>query len=336
MRRIIGFVLIASGAFVLVLGILMPLYAYPNLARIDRGGLTHSVAEGSGMTVFDPESVNDPDLPVERHDVNLVVNRTVKGITSAPEAKSHGNVTVWEIGLVIMDRDNPDPKKPVSVVEEKLCVNRQTGLASEPCSSEYVKDPGRAEEYQEFTGRHKGQLYKFPFATERKDYRYFDTTLRSAPVARYVKDDQVSGLNVYKFEQVISRTKIEDREIPGRLLGEPDKDTVIADRYYENRRVMWVEPETGVIVKGTEDIRTTLEDPSTGDSLTLLSGRIALTHDTIASNVDLASSGASKLHLLRVTAPWTLGIVGILLALVGVWLAVTGRRRPAHENVFVD
>jgi hypothetical protein len=85
----------------------------------------------------------------------------------------------------------------------------------------------------------------------------------------------------------------------------------------------------------TEHPHGSLEDPSTGDSLTLLSGHIKLTDDSIAANGDKASKGSSKLRLLRVTAPWTLGTVGVLLALVGIFLAVTGRSRES-QHVFID
>lgn len=336
MRRIIGLLLIAVGAFALVLGLAMPLYAYPNLARLERGGaVNQSVAEGTGMTVWDPRAISDPKLPIQRENVEVVANRTVKGLTSAPEAKSHGNVAVWEVGLVIMDRNNPNPQEPISVVEDKTCLDRRTSMAVHPCSSEYVKDDGRSPEHKVFTGKHEGQIYKFPFGTERRNYRYFDTTIREAPTVKYAKDEEINGVTVYRFEQTIPRTKIEDREVPGRLLGQPDKPSVVAARYYENRRTLWVEPETGLIVKGTEAVRQTLEDPTTGGSLTLISGSLELNKATVDANLKRAKDGASKLRMLRVTAPWTLGVGGGVLILVGGFLAFMGRRRKP-EYVFRD
>ncbi|HEX6075459.1 MAG TPA: DUF3068 domain-containing protein [Micromonosporaceae bacterium] len=328
MRRIIGLLLIAVGAFALALGLLMPLYAYPNLARLERGGaVIQTIAEGSGMTVFDPKSVTDPQLPVERQNVDVVANRTIKGLTSAPEAKPRGNVAVWEVGLVIMDQTNPNPQEPISVVEDKICIDRRTSAAVHPCSSEYVKDNGRSPEHRVYTGRHEGQIYKFPFGTERKNYRYFDTIVREAPVARYVKDEKLGGLTVYRFEQVIPRKQIEEREVPGRLLGLPEQDVVVAGRYYENRRTMWVEPETGVIVKGTEEVQQTLEDPASGASLTLIAGTLEINKATFDANTKRAKDGIGKLRMLRVTAPWVLGIGGGVLIVVGLLVAFIGRRR---------
>ncbi|MGH3729400.1 MAG: DUF3068 domain-containing protein [Micromonosporaceae bacterium] len=330
MRRTIGFLLIAIGSFALVLGLSMPVYAYPNLALLERGGISHSIAEGRGLTVFDPESAVDPEVPAERHNVDVVANRTVKGLTDAPEAKVDGDVAVWEVGMVIMDRKR---NKPISVTEEKLCVNRHTSRAVDPCSSDYVKDPGRSDEHKTFNGPHTGQVYKFPFGTERKNYSYFDSTLRRAPMIRYLKEEQIHGVTVYKFEQVIPRTRIEDREVPGRLLGQPDEDSVVAGRYYENHRVIWVEPETGIIVKGTEEIRQTLENPTTGNSIVLLAGTIKLSDKTVRANAKRAGDGASKLRLLTVTTPVSAGIAGVVIALIGVWLT---RRRWEPEHAFID
>lgn len=328
MRRIIGLLLIAVGAFALALGLLMPLYAYPNLARLDRGGaVMKSIAEGSGMTVFDTRAVTDPKLPVERRNVEVIANRTVKGLTSATEAKPRGDVAVWEVGLVIMARDNPNPEEPISVVEDRICVDRRTSVAVHPCSSEYVKDEGRSPEYRTFTGKHEGQIYKFPFNTERRNYRYFDTIIREAPVAKYVKDEQIQGMTVYRFEQVIPRRKIEDREVPGRLLGLPDQPVVMAERYYETKRTMWVEPETGIILKGSEEVRQSLEDPTTGNSLTLLAGTLEINKATVDDNVERAKDGAAKLRMLRVTAPWVLGTAGAVLIIVGILVTFLGRRR---------
>jgi hypothetical protein len=334
MRRIIGLLLIAVGAFALALGLLMPLYAYPNLARLDRGGpVTQSIAEGNGMTVWDPRAVNDPELPVERQNVQVLATRTVKGLTGAPEAKPRGNVAVWEVGLVIMDRNNPNPQEPISVLEDKMCVDRRTSAAVHPCSSEYVKDDGRSPEHKVFTGRHEGQIYKFPFGTERKNYRYFDTTIRDGVPVKYVKEEQLGGLTVYRFEQEVPRVKIEDREVPGRLLGLPEKGVVPAERYYETKRVMWVEPETGLIIKGTEDVKHTIVDPATGASLTLLAGTLEFSKDTVDGNIKRAKDGAGNLRMLRVTAPWVLGIGGAVLVVVGILVAFLGRRQK-EEFVF--
>lgn len=287
------------------------------------------------MTIFNPKSVTDEDEEIERHGVDVRVNRTVKGLSDAPEAKKYGDVMVWEIGMVILEPANPNAKnEPISVVEQKVCLDRRTGEAVEPCSSEYIKDPGRTDDYKTFTGPHEGQIYKFPFGTERKDYKYFDTVLRTAPTVRYVKDDTVDGLAVYVFEQKIERTKIEERELPGRLIGLPDQDGVLAERYYENTRTLWVEPTTGAIVNGTEKIRQTYEDPVSGNSLTLLEGTLKLSDDTLKANVKRTGDGASKLNLVSSTAPWTLGIVGGLCAAIGIWLSISGRRE--EEDLFPD
>ncbi|MGH3646401.1 MAG: DUF3068 domain-containing protein [Micromonosporaceae bacterium] len=336
MRRIFGFLLLAVGAFAIGLAIMLPLSLYPSVAQLERGGSpTVSYAEGVDMTIFNPKAATDEDEEIIRSGVDVKINRTVKGLTSAPEAKKYGNVMVWEIGMVMLEPANPNAKnEPVSVYEQKVCLDRHTGEAVEPCSSEYIKDPGRADDYKTFTGPHEGQIYKFPFGTEKKEYKYFDVVLRTAPTVRYVKEDTIDGLAVYVFEQRIGRTKIEDREVPGRLIGQPDEASVLAERYYENTRTLWVEPTTGAIIKGTEKVSQELEDPGTGETLTLLEGTLTLTDESIKANVERTRTGADQLRLVRTTAPWTLGVVGTICFVVGIWLAFTGR--PREEDLFPD
>ena len=41
-------------------------------------------------------------------------------------------------------------------------------------------------------------------------------------------------------------------EVPGSLVGEPGKDSVVVQRTYQNTRTLWIEPVTGAIIKGQE------------------------------------------------------------------------------------
>ena len=56
----------------------------------------------------------------------------------------------------------------------------------------------------------------------------------------------------YKFEQVIPDTKVGTQEIPASFAGIDQEGNITADSMYSNTRTLWIEPETGVLIKGQE------------------------------------------------------------------------------------
>ena len=75
----------------------------------------------------------------------------------------------------------------------------------------------------------------------------------------FVQESELEGLTVFEFEQVIEPTKIAELDVPGDLIGS-DEASVQVDRFYSNVRHVWVEPLSGVIVRGTENQLSTLRD----------------------------------------------------------------------------
>ncbi len=121
--------------------------------------------------------------------------------------------------------------------------------AATPSSSptDGVREPVEAE----------GLIYKFPFATEKKDYDFWDGDVGEAVSAVYDGKDIVEGLDVYRFVQTIPETSVGTREVPGSLVGS-DEASVDADEFYENTRTFYVEPETGAVVNRIDDGLSTL------------------------------------------------------------------------------
>jgi hypothetical protein len=79
-------------------------------------------------------------------------------------------------------------------------------------------------------------------------------------------EEEIEGVRVYRFKQTIEPTDIdlqasrgesEFTSVPGSLVGRPDKPSVKTNRMYSNVRTLWIEPETGVIVKAEEEQLTT-------------------------------------------------------------------------------
>jgi hypothetical protein len=86
---------------------------------------------------------------------------------------------------------------------------------------------------------------------------------------------------------------------------------------YSNTRTLWIEPETGVIVKAEEDQLTTL-DVDGEPVATITDVVISYDDETVAANADTYSSLATQLGLIR----WIVPLVGLLLGLLLIGLGV--------------
>ena len=320
MRRIAGFVLLGLGVFAVVLGLLLRFYAYPRLAKAPLDPRTTSVATGSNVTALVITKDGDNRTPEIRHNLNLTANRYVTGDLTQPEVVSGGNVASWIEALEIVDQDG----NRVKATERQLCLDRHTNEAVEPCTTRYVKannNPDSFDPIREDNVPQPGLSLKFPFDTEKKSYQLYDLTVRKATEARFDGEEELDGLNTYRFVQDISPTKIETgRKVPGNLVGSGDA-TVEADLYYQNRRTIWVEPATGQIVKGREDQRQELvqTNQNPGGGTVVFDGTLAFTDQTVAKNISDAKENRSKLFLLT-TLPIFLWIGGAVLVLAGLAL----------------
>jgi hypothetical protein len=96
---------------------------------------------------------------------------------------------------------------------------------------------------------------------------------------------------------------------------------------YGNVRTLWVEPNTGVIVKGQEAIDKTLE--SALGTVAATKGVIGFDESTIKANAQEWGALGSQLGFVKNTLPWLGPLLGVLLGLVGAVLLVGKGRRSA-------
>jgi len=181
---------------------------------------------------------------------------------------------------------------------------------------------------------YEGQTIKFPFQVDKnKTYRYWDSTLGKAVPMKYAGSEDIKGLKTYKFTQTIPKTKFTTMDVPGEVFGLP-KGSKLADRYYTNDRTVWVEPETGVMMKLQEKQHQTLEVPNAKPVDAMLTTS-TMTDETIKKNVDDYKTKSSQLKILRLWAPLLLGLLGLFALLLGLFVSLrVGRRRRAgrHER----
>ena len=297
MRRPLGLVLLALGVALLALAPLLRFYIYPSLAKapLDQDSQTVSVA---------------PDATY----LDIGALELVEGETLTATRRVHGDVAagnderaVWDVFV----RVENEAKELVTATTDRVAFDRRTSEAINCCGVSLNGAPAR----------HSGIEYKFPFDAEKKTYQYFDTTLGKASDMVYKASESIEGVNVYRYEQVIEPTKISELEVPGSLIGR-EETSVPVDRYYSNVRRVWVEPATGVIVKGQEEQLSTLRDDTGDDVLTVTDAVLTFDDDTVAEQADTAKENKRLLGILKTLGPLVAGILGVILVVVGLVLAL--------------
>jgi hypothetical protein len=329
MRRIVGVVLIALGVFAVTLGFMLPSVVFDRLAVAPLDPDSETVAQGTNMTVFYPSLLVAGTNPI-RTDATVTARRIVGGKLDAPEVKVNGDVALWRVGLVVEDERGT----LVTAVEQWVCVDRRTAQGLQKCAQQKIDDGNSVVTDVD----QRGLAYKFPFNTEKKDYTFFDVTLRRATPIQYDGTEKINGLDTYRFVQRIDATVVDTREVPAQLLG-GTSGIIRADRVYQNVRRVWVEPRTGQIVKGQEEQRQWVRDPANGRGLVVLAGTLTWTPQTVQKQVDLARESADKLNLLTRTGPIVLWAVGGLLLIGGVLLLLLQSRQggaavPRHRGPY--
>jgi hypothetical protein len=320
MRRKVGFAVIAVGALLLILAPLLKWYAYPRLAVAPQDQESTTVSTGEDVTVFSIAELTEGRDPQVVTDVTST-RGTVSVVEDLPEGTSDDDVAVWETVVNTTDAEGTTLTATRSIV----AFDRRTGAGV----------PGYGQSIDGEPIDHEGQILKFPFGTEQRDYEFWDISLREATPAVFDGEDEIDGMTVYRFVQTIEPTVVSQIEVPGDLAGS-QAPTVEADRTYANTRTLWVEPETGVIIRGQEEQDTVLEYQ--GEEIaTVTSGTIRYTDEQVQANVDEYRPLASQLNLVGSVLPLVLGILGVIGLIVGVLLLRTPYTpRRAAEKPHTD
>jgi hypothetical protein len=320
-RRVVGFVLLGLGVFAVALGLLLRLYAYPQLAKVPLDTESTSVAEGDGITALVIESVDGVPTPEIRSNLSLKSTTYVTGDLTKPEIEADGDVAVYVEAIKTVDESSGIT---INASVRSLCFDRFTGEAVAPCEGQYLElEQGERITTDRDTVQQPGLSFKFPFEVEQRDYQFFDIQVRDAVTARYEGEDTVQGLDVYRFVMEVPNTKIGEREVPGSLIGE-DENVVTASRYYEGKRTLWVEPTTGIIVMGQQEMTQELVAPGKepGDGTVVFNGTLRLNEATVNEFVTRAEDAKSDIRLLT-TWPIVMWIGGAVLAIAGAVLLFT-------------
>lgn len=308
MRRLWGGVLLSLGVFLVVLAGLLRFYVADRAVVIPIDQYAKTVAPGAGR-YFDTSTLSEKQA-------DLTATRILK----ADVAASGDDTGVWDVSVAIETGD----LTLVRATLDRVAFDRRTAQSVDCCGAAVDGEPAR----------HQGVTYKFPFDVERRDYPLWDANSRKAYPARFVAEEQVQGLPVYKFIQEVPGQEIRTTTVPGSLVGE-SAASFEAPVWYQNTRTVWVEPASGVIVKGNEQTRTTLRNTAGQDRVVVLEADLTFDEPTQARQTDIARDAISRIDLIRRWLPLGALLLGLILLTAGV-LVLRGRARseptaPAEE-----
>jgi hypothetical protein len=312
MRRPVGVTLTGLGAFLLVLALMSRFFLPGQLIKFPVNEYSVSRLVGTNMTYFSPGSVSE-----------------VNGATVRAVATTQGNVSggtsstaIWTTETGVFDiTHSSNPGVPISYSTETLAFNRRTGVLENCCGAEI----GTSRPHM------SGQGYVWPIGVQKKTYQIFDTTLLTPEPAVYTGTATVDGLGVYVFVEHVSNQKFGSVQVPGSLVGVSQSEVTLPEVITETN-TYYVDPGTGSPVKTSEDQSETLQNPATGaTALTLLSGTLTSTPQTVQANVNTASSSDTEISIVQNIGPLVAGLVAIVLLVLGVLLLVNSDEGDDYE-----
>lgn len=315
MRSKIAAVAIGLGVFLVVAAVLVRAYAYPTLATVpaDYEGITE--LEASGAQVFN----SDPDvLAPETTDLTVSSRTIADSGADAPDG-----VVVWVNSTTVTRADGTIFQQ----ARERAPFDAVSGAAVDCDSCESWVEVAEGERVDQ---TREGQVFKFPFGTEKKDYKVWDGTTEQAVDARFEGEEKIDGLTVYKFVQTIEPTMVETREVPGSIFGSSEP-AVEAEMWYAMTRTFWVEPHTGSPVNRVEERVQELRYD--GKTVPAFTGNVHYTDAQVEELVEDAKTNASLLGGMKLLFPLLLALLGVALLAGGLFL---GRSARSHRSDDAD
>jgi hypothetical protein len=212
---------------------------------------------------------------------------------------------------------------------EGVSFDRRTALATNCCgdfkSVGSLDDPEATEPIE-----HEGLFFKFPFDVQKKTYPWWDGDLGSAQDMEFVREESLEGVGTYVFRQTSPKTEVTTREVPKSLFGDAASGNVEAKVMYGNVRTLWIEPNTGVLIKGQEELDKSLQAEGYDEVFTT-KGTIGYSEATVKKNAEEWGSKGSLLGFINnLLTPLGIGL-GILLLAVGLFLLL-GAREPGRRR----
>ncbi|GHF66502.1 hypothetical protein GCM10010218_55090 [Streptomyces mashuensis] len=311
MRRRASLVLLALAVCCTALSPLLRLYAVPRLVAVPADTYQAVVMEAEDATLVDYATLRARRVP------RLVMVQSLRGDVPAArriKAATGRDVVVWDTLVHAATSDGT----LVSRIPERYVFDARTQQPVH-AGGEHVDGTPVTRD---------GIEYKWPFFTEKRDYRYFDLMTRTSAPIHYKGTRTFHGLTVYRFEQTIPWTPVPlPRQLP--LGVTPETVTAMGlERWYSTTRTFLVEPVTGAPVDGEElhreEMRWTGQPEK--DPVPAFSGHVRMRADYVRHTVAQVAGQRRLILLLRSWLPWGLPPLGAALLAAALILEARDRR----------
>ena len=294
MRSWARITLAAAGILLVAAAAIVKWVAAPALVKAPLDINSTTIAQGAAQVLV----VSEQQVKA----VTVVATRVVKGDAKA----GTGDVAVYDETLCLVVKGTHTDTAGCAPATNPGFLQKTTDrVAFDRVSAQAVSGDYHANVNGDTKIEHAGLAYTFPIGTQKKTYQLFDTIAGKAFPATFEGTSTIDGLEVYRFVSQVPSTPITIQSIlPGT---------------YSGTTTVWVEPTTGVIVKGEQKIVQQFQDGKP-----VFDGTLTFTPSTVKQQADFADDQLGKIHLIRWWIPLGLLVVGVALLLVA---GLAGRRR---------
>lgn len=300
MRKILAWVLMGLGAFLLVAAVVATTWVPDKVERTPLDTDKTTYLTGSALKA-------DPANDYELEPLDVVAFSTNQVDVDA----SDDDVVAWVSTLcLVVDEGDPtgcvdedDPQgRLISAETDVFATDRHTAMTVN--DDEYLPADATPQE---------GLQNKWPFGAEKETYPVWDGLAGTAVDATYEDTVDIDGLETYHY---VAAVDVEGVEV---ISGVPGAYQATTDYY--------IEPRTGTIID--QVVHQERQADGIGPILEL---DLEFTDEQVQANVDDTRDSLSTLELLEDTVP-VVGFVGGALALLaGVALLLLGRRKLAAST----
>jgi len=293
-RKVLGFVALGLGGFLLVAGLVALLWAPGVVKRTPLDTDSTTLLSGQAQRL-DPATGDVEDAEV------LAVSR------NRVDSEISDDDVVAFVANTCLNVDEGQEPACLRGDDERVINNSEPDVfATDRRTGESLSAEASAELLPADAVPHEGLVNKFPFDTPQADQQLWDGLLGEAVTATYDGEDEIEGLPVYRFT-----TQVDDQ--PATVVGD-------IEGRYSSQKTVWVDPRTGSIIDQEQSEQRTTED---GD--TLLDLELSFTDEQVADNVASAEDSIGTIDTITRTVP-VVGLVGGAVLLVGGFLLLRGSR----------
>ncbi len=324
MRRIVGLVLVALGVALVALAIALPTYVYPRVQKSPADPNQYLVAEGKGVTVLLAQSVEDGGIRVLTNQ-SVTATRRVRGEIRPNAPRPTGDNVFYRLAFQLQVANQPQGLLTAYV--EGASINGKTAYANHCCGDYLISEKANP---AGVALPHQGLVWKFPFGAKKQNYPFWDVNTKKASTAVYDGTEKLDGLTTYRYVQTIENVVIGQEEVPGSLVSVSDQPSVQADTVYSDTRTLWIEPQTGAIIKGSEKVNQRLV--YNGTQVPVLQGTITYNDATVKAQVAKYKGDAASLKFVTSTGPVAFWILGPILIVIGFGLLLLSRSERDEDD----